>query len=134
MFLLSCVLLYLSDAYFTCPRAISYCLQASRKSRHQIYHVCLSMVCLFLQFAYIFLLNLIPFFFRFMTLFAYRFPLDLVYRIMDVILAEGAESVLRFALALVGLNFTYLSILIILHSLLHFSDKTKCRKDLYFGL
>lgn len=39
-----------------------------------------------------------------MTLFAYRFPLDLVYRIMDVILAEGAEAVLRFALALVRID------------------------------
>ncbi|KAJ2996674.1 GTPase-activating protein, partial [Globomyces sp. JEL0801] len=40
----------------------------------------------------------------FMTLFAYRFPLELVYRILDVILAEGAEAVLRFALALVSKN------------------------------
>ncbi|KAI8901549.1 rab-GTPase-TBC domain-containing protein [Globomyces pollinis-pini] len=40
----------------------------------------------------------------FMTLFAYRFPLELVYRILDVILAEGAEAVLRFALALIKHN------------------------------
>jgi hypothetical protein len=43
-----------------------------------------------------------------MTLFAYRFPLDLVYRIMDVILAEGAEAVLRFALALVRIDMNLL--------------------------
>ena len=38
---------------------------------------------------------------RFMTLFAYRFPLDIVFRILDIILAEGSEAILRFALALV---------------------------------
>jgi hypothetical protein len=36
-----------------------------------------------------------------MTLFAYRFPLEIVFRILDVIFAEGSEAVLRFALALV---------------------------------
>ena len=41
---------------------------------------------------------------RFMTLFSYRFPLDLVFRIVDIILAEGAESILRFALALIKHN------------------------------
>jgi chromosome segregation ATPase len=41
---------------------------------------------------------------RFMTLFAYRFPLEIVFRILDVIFAEGAEAVLRFALALIKHN------------------------------
>lgn len=41
---------------------------------------------------------------RFMTIFAYRFPLDLVFRILDIIFAEGAESVLRFSLALISRN------------------------------
>lgn len=36
----------------------------------------------------------------FMTLFSYRFPLSLVYRVMDIVLAEGIEAVFRFALAL----------------------------------
>ena len=36
----------------------------------------------------------------FMTLFSYRFPLELVYRILDSIFAEGIEAMLRFALAL----------------------------------
>ncbi|KAJ3301222.1 GTPase-activating protein [Kappamyces sp. JEL0829] len=40
----------------------------------------------------------------FMTLFAYRFPLEIVFRILDVIFAEGAEAVLRFALALIKHN------------------------------
>lgn len=39
-----------------------------------------------------------------MTIFAYRFPLDLVYRILDIIFAEGSESVLRFSLALIKNN------------------------------
>jgi DNA repair exonuclease SbcCD ATPase subunit len=39
-----------------------------------------------------------------MTLFAYRFPLEIVFRILDVIFAEGSEAVLRFALALVKHN------------------------------
>ena len=40
----------------------------------------------------------------FMTLFAYRFPLEIVFRILDVIFAEGSQAVLRFALALVKHN------------------------------
>ncbi|KAI8928101.1 rab-GTPase-TBC domain-containing protein [Entophlyctis helioformis] len=40
----------------------------------------------------------------FMTLFAYRFPLDMVFRILDIIFAEGPESVLRFSLALIKHN------------------------------
>jgi hypothetical protein len=36
----------------------------------------------------------------FMTLFAYKFPLDLVFRVFDIILVEGIESILRFAIAL----------------------------------
>ena len=39
-----------------------------------------------------------------MTLFAYRFPLEMVFRIMDIIFAEGYDAVLRFALALVQRN------------------------------
>ncbi|ORX89242.1 TBC-domain-containing protein [Basidiobolus meristosporus CBS 931.73] len=40
----------------------------------------------------------------FMTLFAYRFPLPLVFRIFDIILAEGVESLFRFAIALLKAN------------------------------
>ncbi|KAL2911891.1 GTPase-activating protein [Polyrhizophydium stewartii] len=40
----------------------------------------------------------------FMTLFAYRFPLEMVFRILDIVFAEGPESVLRFAVALVKHN------------------------------
>lgn len=36
----------------------------------------------------------------FMTLFSYRFPLSLVYRVLDIVLAEGIEATFRFALAL----------------------------------
>ncbi|KAL1405949.1 GTPase-activating protein [Vanrija albida] len=36
----------------------------------------------------------------FMTLFSYRFPLSLVYRVLDIVLAEGIEAVFRFALAI----------------------------------
>lgn len=36
----------------------------------------------------------------FMTLFSYRFPLDLVYRILDSVFAEGIEAIFRFAMAL----------------------------------
>ncbi|KAG2178233.1 hypothetical protein INT43_003486 [Umbelopsis isabellina] len=35
----------------------------------------------------------------FMTLFAYKFPLDLVFRIFDIILAEGIDCIFKFALA-----------------------------------
>ncbi|KAI9189401.1 GTPase-activating protein [Blastocladiella emersonii ATCC 22665] len=37
----------------------------------------------------------------FMTLFAYRFPLDLVLRVFDMIFAEGSDILLKFALALI---------------------------------
>lgn len=40
----------------------------------------------------------------FMTIFAYRFPLELVYRIYDIIFAQGEESILRFAIALMKSN------------------------------
>ncbi|KAG0239748.1 GTPase-activating protein [Mortierella sp. GBA43] len=36
----------------------------------------------------------------FMTLFAYKFPLDLVFRVFDTILLEGIDTILRFAIAL----------------------------------
>ncbi|KAF8928958.1 GTPase-activating protein [Haplosporangium bisporale] len=36
----------------------------------------------------------------FMTLFAYKFPLELVFRVYDIIFVEGVESLLRFAIAL----------------------------------
>ncbi|KAK9703873.1 GTPase-activating protein [Basidiobolus ranarum] len=44
----------------------------------------------------------------FMTLFAYRFPLPLVFRIFDIIFAEGVESLLRFAIALLKANHSKL--------------------------
>ncbi|KAJ3284376.1 GTPase-activating protein [Borealophlyctis nickersoniae] len=40
----------------------------------------------------------------FMTMFAYRFPLPIVFRIMDIIFAEGVDAMLRFALALIKRN------------------------------
>lgn len=40
----------------------------------------------------------------FLTLFAYRFPLSLVYRIFDIILAEGTEAIFRFAVAIMAKN------------------------------
>ncbi|KAK3846144.1 MAG: rab-GTPase-TBC domain-containing protein [Linnemannia gamsii] len=40
----------------------------------------------------------------FMTLFAYKFPLDLVFRIYDTMLVEGVESLLRFSIALLKAN------------------------------
>ncbi|KAF9400223.1 GTPase-activating protein [Mortierella sp. AD011] len=40
----------------------------------------------------------------FMTLFAYKFPLDLVFRIYDILFVEGVESLLRFAVALIKAN------------------------------
>jgi chromosome segregation ATPase len=41
-----------------------------------------------------------------MTLFAYRFPLEMVFRIMDIVMAEGYDAVLRFSLALIQRNQT----------------------------
>ncbi|KAI8388213.1 rab-GTPase-TBC domain-containing protein [Radiomyces spectabilis] len=40
----------------------------------------------------------------FMTLFAYKFPLDFVFRIYDILLAEGIEAIHRIALALIEKN------------------------------
>ncbi|KAJ1559603.1 GTPase-activating protein, partial [Cladochytrium tenue] len=40
----------------------------------------------------------------FMTLFAYRFPLDIVFRIMDIVLAEGLEAIFRLSFALLRRN------------------------------
>lgn len=44
----------------------------------------------------------------FMTLFAYKFPLDLVFRIYDMVFVEGLEAVFKFALALLKRNETHL--------------------------
>ncbi|KAJ1547665.1 GTPase-activating protein, partial [Cladochytrium tenue] len=40
----------------------------------------------------------------FMTLFAYRFPLEIVFRIMDIVFAEGIEAIFRFSFALLKRN------------------------------
>ena len=40
----------------------------------------------------------------FMTLFAYRCPLELVYRVFDLLLVEGSQIVINFALALMKKN------------------------------
>ncbi|KAG0075132.1 GTPase-activating protein [Podila epicladia] len=40
----------------------------------------------------------------FMTLFAYKFPLELVFRVYDIIFVEGIDSLLRFAIALLKAN------------------------------
>ncbi|CED83227.1 related to gyp5-gtpase-activating protein [Phaffia rhodozyma] len=40
----------------------------------------------------------------FLTLFSYRFPLPIVYRILDLVFAEGIEAVFRFAIALLLKN------------------------------
>ncbi|CAM0139986.1 GTPase-activating protein [Umbelopsis sp. WA50703] len=40
----------------------------------------------------------------FMTLFAYKFPFTHVYRIYDIVLAEGTEALFRFSLALMERN------------------------------
>ncbi|KAJ1564777.1 GTPase-activating protein [Nowakowskiella sp. JEL0078] len=40
----------------------------------------------------------------FMTCFAYRFPLDIVFRIYDIVFAEGIEVMFRFGLALIKRN------------------------------
>lgn len=44
----------------------------------------------------------------FLTLFAYKFPLDMVLRIYDVVVAEGLESLLKFALNLMIKNKDHL--------------------------
>ncbi|KAI8811019.1 rab-GTPase-TBC domain-containing protein [Cladochytrium replicatum] len=40
----------------------------------------------------------------FMTCFAYRFPLDIVFRIFDIVFAEGIEAMFRFGYALLKRN------------------------------
>ncbi|KAF9096319.1 GTPase-activating protein [Mortierella sp. AD031] len=40
----------------------------------------------------------------FMTLFAYKFPLELVFRVYDILFVEGADALLRFAIALLKMN------------------------------
>jgi hypothetical protein len=40
----------------------------------------------------------------FLTLFAYKFPLQIVMRIYDIVIAEGIEAILRFGVALVKKN------------------------------
>ncbi|CAN6611978.1 GTPase-activating protein Gyp5p [Trichomonascus vanleenenianus] len=40
----------------------------------------------------------------FLTLFSYKFPLQLVLRIFDIVIAEGVESLLRFGVALMKRN------------------------------
>ncbi|KAI7855688.1 rab-GTPase-TBC domain-containing protein [Circinella umbellata] len=42
----------------------------------------------------------------FMTLFAYKFPLELVFRIYDLILTEGVRSIFQFAIAVLKRNET----------------------------
>lgn len=44
----------------------------------------------------------------FLTLFAYKFPLQIVLRIMDIIIAEGTEALLKFGLALMEKNMSTL--------------------------
>jgi hypothetical protein len=39
-----------------------------------------------------------------MTLFAYRFPLEVVFRVYDIIFAQGEDAVLKFAVALIKSN------------------------------
>jgi hypothetical protein len=65
---------------------------------------------------------------RFMTLFAYRFPLEIVFRILDVVLAEGAEAVLRFALALIKHNADHI-VTLEFESLLEFLKEGILSKD-----
>lgn len=40
----------------------------------------------------------------FMTLFAYRCPLELVYRVFDLVFVEGSDIIINFALALMKKN------------------------------
>ena len=47
----------------------------------------------------------------FLTMFAYKFPLDFVLRIMDIIILEGIESLLKFSLNLLIKNSRNLIIL-----------------------
>lgn len=40
----------------------------------------------------------------FLTLFAYKFPMSMVVRIVDIVVAEGLEAILRFGVALMKRN------------------------------
>jgi ecotropic viral integration site 5 protein len=40
----------------------------------------------------------------FLTIFAYKFPLTIVVRILDIVIAEGLEAVLRFGVAVMKRN------------------------------
>ena len=40
----------------------------------------------------------------FLTLFAYKFPMSMVVRIVDIVVAEGLEAILRFGVALMKKN------------------------------
>jgi hypothetical protein len=40
----------------------------------------------------------------FLTLFAYKFPMSMVLRIVDVVVAEGLEAILRFGVAVMKKN------------------------------
>ncbi|KAI8083118.1 rab-GTPase-TBC domain-containing protein [Halteromyces radiatus] len=44
----------------------------------------------------------------FMTLFAYKFPLELVFCVYDMVFTEGLDAILKFALALLKRNETHL--------------------------
>ncbi|GMM30747.1 GTPase-activating protein [Martiniozyma asiatica (nom. inval.)] len=59
----------------------------------------------------------------FLTLFAYKFPLDLVLRIFDVVIAEGLESILKFSLNLLIQNEQLLLTLTFDQLLFHLKEK-----------
>ena len=40
----------------------------------------------------------------FLTLFAYKFPMSMVMRIVDIVIAEGLEAILRFGVAVMKKN------------------------------
>ncbi|KAI8613656.1 rab-GTPase-TBC domain-containing protein [Chytriomyces sp. MP71] len=56
----------------------------------------------------------------FMTVFAYRFPLEIVFRILDTIFAQGLESIFRFSFALLKKNQAHLLSLTDMQALLDF--------------
>jgi hypothetical protein len=62
----------------------------------------------------------------FLTFFAYKFPLEFVLRIFDLIITEGIESILKFAVALVQKNEERLLAL-------KFDDLLSFLKDSLFG-
>ena len=41
---------------------------------------------------------------RYLTFFAYKFPLSIVVRIVDIVVAEGLAAILRFGVALMKRN------------------------------